>query len=254
MHNLHFQGVDDEAVLIDAPTQDVTLFCLLCLPVTSSWIMSLTYLLFISSLREVLWSAQLCCCDASVFMLFPACVSCLIDFCPMNSCINMPEIWNRLYFRDKSCSRVFVYIHYSFWSWHLYKSMFNKGLGAWNFFFLNAQLKLGFWSLFGLHYFIKLFSFKYEFTSFEPWDFHLVWMTYILSFVCLAVSCHNCSWITFCEFPHAHHEHLSHLWLSLQFSWCLSPEQGAVLLHSCGAVMLHINEPNWQQNWIQPQL
>lgn len=91
MHNLHFQGLVDEAILIDAPTQDVTLFCLLCLPVTFSWIMFLTSLLFIRSVTEVLWSAQLCCYDASVFvMFFPTCFSCLIDFCnPMNSCINM---------------------------------------------------------------------------------------------------------------------------------------------------------------------
>lgn len=74
MHNLHFQGLADEALLIDAPTQDVGLFCLLCLPVASSWIMSLTSLVFMRPVTEVLWSAQ----------------SCLIDFCnPVNSCVSM---------------------------------------------------------------------------------------------------------------------------------------------------------------------
>lgn len=91
----------------------------------------------------------------------------------------------------------------------------------WNFFFLNAPLKPGFWSLFGLYRFRKLFSFKNELASFEHRDSHWVSMTYIFSFVCLTVSY---SRTTFCELPHAHHEHLSPL------SWCLSPEQDAVLL------------------------
>lgn len=139
MHNLHFQGLVGEAILIDAPTQDVTLFCLLCLPVTFSWIMSLTSLLFIRSVTEVLWSAQLCCYDASVFVtFFPTCFSCLIDFCnPMNSCINMTALFQR------QVTQPFWYIILLL-SWHLWKSMFNKGLGVWNFFFLNAQLKLVF--------------------------------------------------------------------------------------------------------------
>lgn len=91
MQNVPFQGLSDEAVLIDAPTQDANLFCLVCLPVTSSWIMSLTFLSIIRSVTEVLWSAQLRCYDASVFvMFFLSFFSCLTEFCnPLNSCINM---------------------------------------------------------------------------------------------------------------------------------------------------------------------
>lgn len=107
-------------------------------------------------------------------------------------------------------------------SWYIRKSVFNKGVGAWNFFELNWNCLFFWWWLdlpFGLQYFTKIFSFKYELASFEHWDFHSTWMTCILSasaFVCLTVSWHNCSWIAICESPHAHHEpSLSHMWPSL---------------------------------------
>lgn len=86
MHNPHFQGLCEEAVLIDASTQDTSLFCL---HVTFSWVTWL--LVYLLALLGKYYGLLSCAATTPAYLsCLPACFSCLIDFCNhMNSCINI---------------------------------------------------------------------------------------------------------------------------------------------------------------------